>query len=192
MSHSPLLEFNEAPADVEKAVKDAFSQARAFVADYDPELVVVFEPDHYNGFFYDIMPPFCIGFDALAVGDYGTERPLDVPGAIAEVLAQHVADAGLHPAISRRMELDHGAVHPLEILLGDIAGRPLCRSSSRSSRRTVFTVSGVPSVKCDSSRTDSDLAHRFGWPLTRPTRASMVYSRRRLKGSASFWTKPNP
>ena len=111
MPHSPLLGFNEAPADVEEAVQSAFSQARAFVADYKPELVVVFAPDHYNGFFYDLMPPFCIGFDAVAVGDYGTEAgPLDVPGAIAEDLAQHVADAGLDMAISRRMELDHGAV----------------------------------------------------------------------------------
>ncbi len=42
MSHSPLLGFNEAPADVEEAVQSAFSQARAFVADYDPELVVIF------------------------------------------------------------------------------------------------------------------------------------------------------
>jgi hypothetical protein len=42
-SHSPLLGFNEAPAEAEKALQSAFSQARSFVADYDPELVVVFE-----------------------------------------------------------------------------------------------------------------------------------------------------
>ena len=127
MSHSPLLGFNEAPAEVEEAVQSAFSHARAFVADYDPELVVVFAPDHYNGFFYDLMPPFCIGFDAVAVGDYDTEAgPLDDSGS--DRRGPRAARHRRRPfdtAISRRMELDHGAVQPLEILLGDIAGRPV-------------------------------------------------------------------
>ena len=28
---------------------------------FDPDLVVVFGPDHFNGFFYELMPAFCIG-----------------------------------------------------------------------------------------------------------------------------------
>ncbi|MER5478978.1 3-carboxyethylcatechol 2,3-dioxygenase [Streptomyces sp. NPDC002734] len=121
MSHSPLLEFNDPPAEVKAEVDAAFAQARSFVQDYDPTLVVAFAPDHYNGFFHDLMPPFCIGFEALGVGDYGTaEGPLDVPAELAERLAQHVIDRDLDVAISRRMEIDHGAVQPLEILLGGI------------------------------------------------------------------------
>ena len=50
--------------------------ARDFVTDFDPELVVTFAPDHYNGFFYRAMPPFCIGTAATGVGDYGTYKGL--------------------------------------------------------------------------------------------------------------------
>jgi 2,3-dihydroxyphenylpropionate 1,2-dioxygenase len=126
MSHSPLLHFAEPPAEVSAAVDGAFEEARAFVADYDPTLVVSFAPDHYNGFFYDLMPPFCIGYEALAVGDYGSQAgPLDVPSELAEALAQGVIDRDIDIAISRRMEIDHGAVQPLEVLFGDIAARPV-------------------------------------------------------------------
>jgi 2,3-dihydroxyphenylpropionate 1,2-dioxygenase len=121
MSHSPLLDFAEPPAEVTEAVQGAFGAARAFVEEYDPTLVVSFAPDHYNGFFYDLMPPFCIGYEALGVGDYGTAAgPLDVPTARAEELARWVAGRDIDVAISRRMEVDHGAVQPLEILFGGI------------------------------------------------------------------------
>ncbi|MEV6702634.1 3-carboxyethylcatechol 2,3-dioxygenase, partial [Streptomyces sp. NPDC051453] len=99
----------------------AFSSARTFVKKYDPTLVVSFAPDHYNGFFYDLMPPFCIGYEAMGVGDYGTtEGPLSVPTERAEELAQWVAEHDIDVAISRRMEVDHGAIQPLEILFGGI------------------------------------------------------------------------
>ncbi|UDY23669.1 3-carboxyethylcatechol 2,3-dioxygenase [Nocardioides sp. Kera G14] len=121
MSHSPLLEYNDPAADVKAEVDGAFATARAFVEEFDPTLVVSFAPDHYNGFFYDIMPPFCIGYEALGVGDYGTaEGPLDVPTAVSEQLAQWVADRDLDVAISRKMEVDHGAIQPLEILFDGI------------------------------------------------------------------------
>ncbi|MDI3387655.1 3-carboxyethylcatechol 2,3-dioxygenase [Streptomyces sp. B-S-A8] len=121
MSHSPLLDYAEPPAEVAGAVQGAFAAARVFVEDYDPTLVVSFAPDHYNGFFYDLMPPFCIGYQALGVGDYGTtEGPLNVPAERAERLAQWVAERDIDVAISRRMEVDHGAIQPLEILFGGI------------------------------------------------------------------------
>lgn len=121
MSHSPLLEFNDPPADIKAEVDTAFQTARAFVAYFDPTLVVSFAPDHYNGFFYDLMPPFCIGYEALGVGDYNTAAgALDVPTSTAERLAEWVAARDLDIAISRRMEIDHGAVQPLEILFGGI------------------------------------------------------------------------
>ena len=121
MSHSPLLEFNDPPAEVKAEVDTAFETARAFVKDYDPTLVVSFAPDHYNGFFYDLMPPFCIGYEALGVGDYDTtEGPISVPTELAGRLAEWVADHDLDVAISRKMEVDHGAIQPLEILFGGI------------------------------------------------------------------------
>ncbi|MBD0711834.1 MULTISPECIES: 3-carboxyethylcatechol 2,3-dioxygenase [unclassified Streptomyces] len=126
MSHSPLLDFAEPPPEVTEAVETAFDQARTFVREYEPTLVVSFAPDHYNGFFHDLMPPFCVGYAAVGVGDYGTaEGPLDVPEERAGELAQWLAEHDLDIAISRRMEVDHGAVQPLEILFGGVDAVPV-------------------------------------------------------------------
>lgn len=125
MSHSPLLGIIQPPVEVEQAVDEAFARARAFVERFDPTLVVSFAPDHYNGFFHDLMPPFCIALDAVSVGDFDSEAgPLDVPGDLAEAMARHVLTSDVDVAVSRRMEIDHGAVQPLEILLGGITARP--------------------------------------------------------------------
>jgi 2,3-dihydroxyphenylpropionate 1,2-dioxygenase len=87
---------------------------------------VVFAPDHYNGFFYELMPPFCVGLEATSIGDYGSEAgPLDVPRDIAEQCAKAALDAEVDLAVSLRIEIDHGAVQPLEILLRGIRQRPV-------------------------------------------------------------------
>jgi 2,3-dihydroxyphenylpropionate 1,2-dioxygenase len=126
MSHSPLLDLCEHDAEMIGEVDAAFRSAREFVADYDPELVVLFTPDHYNGFFYNLMPPFCLGYAASGVGDYGTASgPLDVPRETAEQCARAVLDGGIDLAVSLTMEVDHGAVQPLEKLFGDIRAKPV-------------------------------------------------------------------
>lgn len=126
MSHSPLLEFTDPGAELTAGVQSAFQTARKFVQEYDLNFVVVFAPDHYNGFFYELMPPFCVGLAATAIGDYGSQAgPLDVPGDIARNCAQAALDDGVDLAVSLRMEIDHGAVQPLEILLGGIRQRPV-------------------------------------------------------------------
>lgn len=83
-------------------------------------MVIVFAPDHYNGFFYKLMPPFCIGTAASGVGDYGSYKgALTVPADIANACAAAVLDAGVDVAISASMEVDHGTVQPLQTLFGD-------------------------------------------------------------------------
>lgn len=126
MSHSPLLNLPGPSQDLLDDIEGAIAQARDFVADYDPELVVIFSPDHYNGFFYRVMPPFCIGMRANGVGDYGTHTgPLDVPGDLAADCAKAILDAGVDIAVSANMDVDHGTVQPLEKLFGDATARPV-------------------------------------------------------------------
>src|ERR1700684_2471630 len=126
MSHSPLLNLPGPPQDLLDDIDVALTQAREFVEDFDPEIVVIFAPDHYNGFFYRTMPPFCIGTDAQGVGDYGTHKgPLDVPEATAVACAKAVLSAGVYVAISASMDVDHGTVQPLEKLFGDATLRPV-------------------------------------------------------------------
>ncbi|MFI1459098.1 3-carboxyethylcatechol 2,3-dioxygenase [Nocardia carnea] len=145
MSHSPLLHHTDPPAETKAAVEAAFAQARAFVQDFDPDLVVNFGPDHYNGFFYDLMPPFCIGFTARGIGDYDSfAGTLDVPGDLAEELAQHVMDRDIDVAISRRMHVDHGAVQPMEILYrGDVAAKPVVPVFVNSVARPLVKMSRI-------------------------------------------------
>jgi 2,3-dihydroxyphenylpropionate 1,2-dioxygenase len=48
-----------------------------------------------------------------------------VPTERSEELAQRLVERDIDVAISRRMELDHGAIQPLEILLGDVDTVPV-------------------------------------------------------------------
>lgn len=124
-SHSPLLEHATLDPEVAAELEENFAAARAFVADFDPDLVVNFGPDHYNGFFYRQMPPFCIGYAATSIGDYGSQAgPLDVPEDIARGIAEATLAAGIDLTVSLDMEVDHGAVQPMELMFGDITARP--------------------------------------------------------------------
>ena len=126
MSHSPLLNLPGPSAELLDEIGAAVASARQFVADYDPELVVTFSPDHYNGFFYRLMPPFCIGTAASGVGDYGSHRgALDVAADIAGQCAEAVWEAGVDVAISTSMDVDHGTVQPLQELFGAATARPV-------------------------------------------------------------------
>jgi 2,3-dihydroxyphenylpropionate 1,2-dioxygenase len=119
MSHSPLLNLPGPSPELLDDLHSALSGAREFVRDFDPELVVIFTPDHYNGFFYRLMPPFCIGTAASGVGDFGTHAgPLNVPESLATECAEALWEAGVDVAISASMDVDHGTVQPLEILFG--------------------------------------------------------------------------
>ena len=126
MSHSPLLNLPGPSQDLLEDIDCALEQARGFVADFDPDVVVIFAPDHYNGFFYRTMPPFCIGTKAQGVGDYGTHQgPLDVSADTALACAEAVLSAGVDVAVSADMDVDHGTVQPLEKLFGNATARPL-------------------------------------------------------------------
>ena len=126
MSHSPLLNLPGPSRDLLDDIDTALAQAREFVETFNPELVVIFAPDHYNGFFYKLMPPFCIGTEAQGVGDYGTHKgPLDVPEATAVACAKAVLSAGVDIAISADMDVDHGTVQPLEKLFGAATAHPV-------------------------------------------------------------------
>jgi 2,3-dihydroxyphenylpropionate 1,2-dioxygenase len=113
--------FTEPPVGTRGRVEAALDQARGFIADFLPDLVVIFGPDHYNGFFYDMMPSFCIGAAAESIGDYDTTAgPLLVDHAAALTFLKAALDADIDVTLSERMYVDHGFAQPLEVLLGGI------------------------------------------------------------------------
>ncbi|ABG92354.1 3-(2,3-dihydroxyphenyl) propionic acid dioxygenase [Rhodococcus jostii RHA1] len=125
MSHSPLMGRNDPAQTVIDDVDAAFENARTFIADFAPDLIVIFAPDHYNGVYYDLMPPFCIGAAAQSVGDYGTESgPLNVDRDAAYTVAREVLASGVDVAFSERMHVDHGFAQALQLLVGSITAVP--------------------------------------------------------------------
>lgn len=126
LSHTPLLGLNPLAPEVDDSLRGALAEARRLVNGFAPELIVLFGPDHFNGFFHDLMPPFCIGVQANAVGDYGTPAgALNVPESESLALAEAVGKSGFDVAVSRRMSVDHGFSQPMEILFGGLATPPV-------------------------------------------------------------------
>jgi 2,3-dihydroxyphenylpropionate 1,2-dioxygenase len=126
LSHSPLIGKNDPAPEVLARVDRAVEDAKAFVRAFDPELVVLYAPDHYNGFFYKEMPPFCLATEAHAVGDFGSASgPLSVDTGAAKAVAQGLLDRGVDLTISARMTVDHGFAQPLEVLFGGIDQVPV-------------------------------------------------------------------
>ena len=68
LSHTPLLGLNPLAPEVESSLRSALAEAARHVREFAPELLVIFGPDHFNGFFHELMPPFCIGTQAEAAG----------------------------------------------------------------------------------------------------------------------------
>lgn len=126
MSHTPLVGYVDPAPEVLDEVNAMIAEARERIARFNPELIVLFAPDHYNGFFYDVMPAFCIGMAADAIGDFNTAAgALSVPKVLAEACATAVMDAGVDVAVSYRMQVDHGFAQPLEQLLGGLDRCPV-------------------------------------------------------------------
>lgn len=126
LSHTPLLGLNPVPPDVERPLRGALASLREVVRAWRPDRVVLIGPDHYNGFFNALMPPFCLGTQAEAVGDYGTPAgALNVPAAQAEGLATWLMDHDFDVAVSRRMRVDHGFAQPLQLIWGGLDTPPV-------------------------------------------------------------------
>jgi 2,3-dihydroxyphenylpropionate 1,2-dioxygenase len=126
MSHTPLLGLNPISSELEKDLHGAINRIREQVARFDPELVVLIGPDHYNGFFNELMPPFCIGSHATSVGDYLTPPgQLNVDETAAVALATQLMDDEFDIALSRRMQVDHGFVQALQFIWGGLGTPPV-------------------------------------------------------------------
>ena len=126
LSHTPLRGLNDPGADVVAEVDAVLAKSRAEVEAFDPELIVIFAPDHYNGLFYDLMPPFVIATAAESVGDYQTALgSLSVPKELALELAKHILDSDIDIAISHRLQVDHGCTQTLEEVSGSLTRYPV-------------------------------------------------------------------
>src|SRR3982074_285912 len=105
-SHTPLMYRGPASNDTEQRVRTAFGKLGSFVREFEPDYIIQFAPDHFNGFFYDLMPSFCVGAGAVSLGDWGgATGPLDVPEKTALDLVDPARAADLAVAVSHASPL---------------------------------------------------------------------------------------
>lgn len=124
-SHTPLMKDGITTDEVRRAVKAGFQQLASRAESFNPDLVIQFAPDHFNGFFYDVMPSFCIGMNATSIGDWDTSAgSLPVDSAEALRLSEALLNDGIDVAVSYQMEVDHGFVQIWDEMFGSFAKYP--------------------------------------------------------------------
>src|SRR4030095_10649751 len=119
-SHSPLM-----LVDMPRSAPDsqdflpAAARVRERVQRFAPELVVVFGPDHFNGFFFDLMPVFCIGAAAKSSEDWQLPAvDLNVPAELSLACLDHLPPADFDLPLSGQMRVDQGITIPLKLFAG--------------------------------------------------------------------------
>jgi 2,3-dihydroxyphenylpropionate 1,2-dioxygenase len=123
-SHSPLMTtgIEESEQGVQGQFFREMESCAAALHKFDPDLVVVFGPDHFNGFFYELMPVFCIGTAAEAGHDWHLEGgALSVPRELALGAVRHLQTHDFDVALSHAMKVDHGITIPLYKLAGSLS-----------------------------------------------------------------------
>lgn len=125
-SHAPLMYcYARAPA-VHDDVDNAFARVQRAVEQFDPELVVIFGPDHYTSLFRQLAPPFTVAAACEAVDDIGGHPGrFNVPADLAVACVQNLAANDLDAAISYDFKVDHGVSQTLHKLTGAIDRYPV-------------------------------------------------------------------
>ena len=124
-SHSPLLYCFAKEPERWDELQAAFEARAAAIADFDPELVIAFGSDHFNGFFLKLMPSFCVGLNAHAVADIGGfPGKLRVPFDEAFALTEFLRGCDIDPATSTDMAIDHAFSQSIHALCGGIHELP--------------------------------------------------------------------
>ncbi|MBB5498717.1 3-carboxyethylcatechol 2,3-dioxygenase [Paraburkholderia sp. MM5384-R2] len=94
--------------------------------EFDPELVIVFGGDHYDGIHLNLMPQFVVGQIATALNDCGGyPGRLDIPRDVASAAAAHLVERDFDVATSYAMEVDHGFSNVLHHFLGELDAKPV-------------------------------------------------------------------
>lgn len=122
--HVPILSLQE--RGVNAAFWDAYEDRIGEMRAFDPDLVVVFGGDHYDGMHLKLMPSIVVGQIATGIGDCGGHvGALDVPQDIAFACAERLVDEGFDIATSYAMEVDHGFTNVIHNFFGALDAKPV-------------------------------------------------------------------
>ncbi|MFM0047522.1 DODA-type extradiol aromatic ring-opening family dioxygenase [Paraburkholderia sediminicola] len=125
VSHSPITMIRAKAPEREPEILSLYQRTAEEVAMFNPELVIVFASDHFAGFHYSLMPPYCLGLEASAVADVGGfGGEFQVPRETVLSVVQALASRGFDAAVSHRMKVDHAFSQPVHRLCGSLDRYP--------------------------------------------------------------------
>ncbi len=110
-------------ADPHSLVARSFASVRGYVDEIDPDVLVMFDTDHFHHWFYDRLPAFAVGVavgtDGPGTDDWPGEArfdaiPVDEP--LARHLHQHGIAASFDLALSEEFQVDHSITVPVHFL----------------------------------------------------------------------------
>lgn len=113
LSHSPSWDLSRDLDGPGKEFVAAVERLRQFNG-VKIDAIVLFGPDHYRNFFYDVLPQFCIGVEKLeGYGDYDSPAgPLPCATELGRHILGNLMDNDFDPAVSLNMSVDHGHTQP--------------------------------------------------------------------------------
>lgn len=126
MTHNPRIFWNSqaADADSRQAVYGIFAELRRRLAEARPDRIIVVSNDHFDNFFLDKMPSFCVGVAPRAEGPFWYEAEvMHIPQYRVKIdtdLAEHLLDIGVRRQIdfsqAHEFHLDHAFCVPLSVV----------------------------------------------------------------------------
>lgn len=122
-SHSPLMNtsIEATDANAQQRFYRGVAGAAEELAAFKPDLITIFYPDHFIGFFFDTMPSFCIGLAAESATEFGVKtQKLRVAKDTGLECVRHLHKNGFDVAVSHKMVADHGLTIPLIQLTGGL------------------------------------------------------------------------
>ena len=121
-SHTTLMNTKWDEVDHLQRAHDyraALGTARSAIEAAGADAAVVVGPNHFRGFWLDLMPMFTIGVgEVVAAGEHGTpEGPQATDAELARRLLSALVTSGFDPAFSARLQVDHGVTHAIQHVL---------------------------------------------------------------------------
>jgi len=98
-----------------------YSEIRSHLEERGTDVLVMFDSDHLNTFFFDNLPALCVPTAAEATGtNDGTpgmaSRSVPLASELGEQMLSELTAAGYFPSRSAKLSLDHSVMVPLHFL----------------------------------------------------------------------------
>ncbi len=107
VSHSPLMSLPGAAAHGHR-FRAAIDDARAFIDDFAPELVVLYGPDHMN-MLNSVRPPYTTVLSGRTLPEFSIpDVRLDVAVGAATSMCEGLLMRGVDMAVAEDVQVDHG------------------------------------------------------------------------------------